>query len=102
MTGPKRPVIAIFASGSGTTFRATADAIHDGLVDFDIGLVITDHEDAGVLGKVAEVNRLYGFTIKTAIINKKRYPEGKQGKGQTVGEAEAMIRVLREHKIDHV
>lgn len=102
MTGPKRPVIAIFASGSGTTFRATADAIHDGLVDFDIGLVITDHEDAGVLDKVAEVNSLYGFTIKTEIINKKRYPHGTQERGQTRAEGEALLQALQENHIDHL
>src|SRR5687767_10870012 len=102
MTDRQRPVIAVFASGSGTTFQATADAIHDGLVDFTIGLVITDREDAGVLDRVADVNRRYGFTIKTAIINKKRYPDGAQGRGQTRAEAEAMLRALEENSIDHL
>lgn len=101
MTGPKRPVIAIFASGSGTTFRATADAIHDGLVDFDIGLVITNRAKAGVLDKVAEVNRLYGFTIKTEIINQKRYPGGPQERGQSLEEAEATVAALKAYNIDH-
>jgi phosphoribosylglycinamide formyltransferase 1 len=98
----KRPAIAVFASGSGTTFRATADAIHDGLVDFDIALVVTDYEDAGVLQKVAEVNRLYGFNIQTEIINKKRYPGGNQGRGQTRAEAEALLAALKKYKIDHL
>jgi phosphoribosylglycinamide formyltransferase-1 len=102
MTDRSRPVIAIFASGSGTTFQATADAIHDGLVDFDIGLVITDREDAGVLVKVAEVNRLYGFTIKTEIINKKRYPEGKRPRGQTLAEGKALLAALGRYHIDHL
>jgi phosphoribosylglycinamide formyltransferase-1 len=102
MTDKRRPVIAVFASGSGTTFQATADAIHEGLVDFDIGLVITDREDAGVLERVAKVNRLYGFSIRTAIINKKRYPAGKQGRGQTQAEADAMLQALAGHNIDHL
>jgi phosphoribosylglycinamide formyltransferase-1 len=102
MTGRQRPVIAVFASGSGTTFRATADAIAQGLVDFEIGLVITDHADAGVLRQVDEVNELHGFTIKTEVINKRKYPEGKQGRGQTVAEAEAMLAALETHHIDHL
>lgn len=101
MTGPRRPRIAIFASGSGTTFRATADAIAAGLVDYDIALVITDREDAGVLRQTEEINKLHGFAIKTAIINKKRYPGGKQGRGQTQEEAAATLKALETNHIDH-
>ncbi|HEV7454364.1 MAG TPA: formyltransferase family protein [Candidatus Saccharimonadales bacterium] len=102
MTARHRPAIAIFASGSGTTFQATADAIHQGLVDFDIGLVITDREHAGVLQRVDEVNRLYGFIIKKYIINKKRYPGNPQGRGQTRDEAAATIAALEANRIDHL
>ena len=102
MDVPKRPVIAVFASGSGTTFQATAEAVHDEVVDFDIGLVITDHEDAGVLQRVADINKAYGWNIKTAIINKKRYPGGKQPRGQTLDEAKAVCDVLKANKIDHL
>lgn len=102
MSKVHRPRIAIFASGSGTTFRAVADAVYEGLADFGISLVITDQENAGVLGKVEEVNRLYKFNIKTEIINKKRYPDGRQGRGQTRAEAEATIKALKAHKIDHL
>lgn len=101
MTGQHRPRVAVFASGSGTTFRATADAIAAGIVDFDIVLVITDHEDAGVLGQVDEVNQIHGFSIQTEVINRKRYPEGKQGRGQTAAEAEATLKVLETHHADH-
>jgi folate-dependent phosphoribosylglycinamide formyltransferase PurN len=98
----KRPRVAVFASGGGTTFRAVADAIHDGVVDFDIVLVITDIEDAGILQQVAEVNKLYGFTIAFEIINKKRYPDGPQGRGQTQGETKATIAALKKYKVDHL
>jgi phosphoribosylglycinamide formyltransferase-1 len=101
MTDQRRPAIAIFASGRGSTFRAVADAIHEGLVDFDIVLVITDRPKAGVLDHVAEVNRLYGFTIQAEIINKKRYPGGPQERGQTLEEAAATTKALKDHKIDH-
>lgn len=92
----------MFASGGGTTFQAVADAIHDGLAGFDIGLVITDHHDAGVLDKAAAVNRRYGFDIRTEIINKKRYPGDAQGRGQTRQEAEALLDALEKHRIDHL
>lgn len=102
MTDRNRPIIAVFASGSGTTLQAVADAVHDKLVDFYIALVITDREDAGVLQRVADINKRYGFSIKTEIINKRRYPDGKQGRGQTRAEAEAMLRVLKQHAVDHL
>jgi phosphoribosylglycinamide formyltransferase 1 len=101
MSGRHHPVVAIFASGSGTTFRATVDAISQGLVDFRIGLVITDHAEAGVLEQVREVNELYGFDIQTEVINRKRYPAGKQGRGQTIAEAEATLLALEQYKVDH-
>jgi len=97
-----RPRLAVFASGAGTTFRAVADAIHNGLVDFDISLVISDREDAGVLEQVDEVNRLYNFAINKKIISRERYPDGPQGRGQTQAEAEATCNALRDHRIDHL
>jgi phosphoribosylglycinamide formyltransferase-1 len=102
MNARYHPQVAVFASGGGTTFRAVADAIHQGLVDFEVQLVITDREDAGVLQQVAEVNRLYGFAIKTAIINRQRYPGGPQGRGQTRAEAEATCAALQANNIDHL
>jgi phosphoribosylglycinamide formyltransferase-1 len=97
-----RPRVAVFASGHGTTFRAVADAVHDGLADFEIALLICDHDDVGVLDHAKEVNRLYGMNIKVEIINKKRYPGGARRRGQTTEEAEATLRVLEENNIDHV
>ncbi len=97
-----KPRVAIFASGGGTTFQAVADALSEGLADFEIALVISDHEDAGVLERVARANKDYGFKIKVEIINKKRFPEGVQGRGQTRAEAEATIQALKKHKIDHL
>jgi len=102
MSKRQRPIIAVFASGGGTTFQAVADAIHDGLVDFSIGLLITDQEDARVLDRVAMINKEYSFGIKTIIINKKRYPGGPQDRGQTRAEAAATIAALKEHHIDHL
>jgi phosphoribosylglycinamide formyltransferase 1 len=97
-----RPRVAVFASGGGTTFRAVADAVHAGIADFDIVLVITDHAKAGVLDHVAELNNLYGMGIETKLINRKTYPGGPQDRGQTREEAEATLRALKKYKIDHL
>lgn len=97
-----QPRVAVFASGGGSTFRAVADAIGGGLVDFKIVLVITDHADAGVLQHVADVNKLYNLGIETKVINKKLFSDGTQGRGQTRGEAEATIQVLKDYKVDHL
>lgn len=102
MTKTARPRVAVFVSGNGTTFQAVADAIYDGLVDFEIPLLITDREDAGVLTRVAEMNKRRGFDIKVEIINQERYPGGAQGRGQTETEAAATIKALRDHAIDHL
>jgi phosphoribosylglycinamide formyltransferase-1 len=102
MSKNQRPRVAVIASGSGSTFQAVAEAVRDGLVDFDIALVISTAEDAGILERVKKLNRLPGFDIKTEIINKKRYPDGAQGRGQTRAEAEAIIQVLKKYKIDHL
>lgn len=102
MTKLNRPRVAVFASGNGTTFQAVADAIAEGLVGFDIPLVITDREDAGVLTRIKELNKRRGFNITAEIINKTRYPGGAQGRGQTRAEAEATLLALQQHKIDHL
>lgn len=97
-----RPRVAVFASGSGSTFQATVDAIHDGLVDFDIVLVISDRQDAYILERVANANRDYGMHIATETINKKRYPDGPQPRGQTLAEAKATCDALKKYKVDHL
>lgn len=102
MSGEYKPRVAVFASGGGTTFRAVADAIAAGLVNFEICLVISDHADAGVLQHVADLNKQHGWQIATEIINKKLYPDGKQGRGQTVAETKATIASLKKHKADHL
>jgi folate-dependent phosphoribosylglycinamide formyltransferase PurN len=98
----RRPVLAVFASGGGTTFRAVAEAVAEGLADFDIKLLITNHADAGVLEHVRAMNRQHGMNIKTMIVNKKRYPNGEQGRGQTREEGEAVIEALIKNRIDHL
>ena len=97
-----RPRVAVFASGSGSTFQAVAGAVADGLVDFDIVLVISNKADAGVLERVAKLNQSPGFDIKTEIINQHLYPGGPQQRGQTLEEVQATLDALQRHKVDHL
>jgi folate-dependent phosphoribosylglycinamide formyltransferase PurN len=92
-----RPAVIVWGSGSGTTFQAIDAALRDGLVDFDIPLVISDQEDAGIFEKVDMANAWRGrdSQIETMVINRRRYPEGPQPRGQTLAEAEATCEVLR-------
>lgn len=94
-----RPELIIWGSGSGTTFRAIAEALAAGLVDFDIPLVITDKDNAGILQQVDEVNTWQGrdSQIETMVINQERFPRAPQPYGQTLGEAEETCKVLQRH-----
>lgn len=98
MAEQHRPAVIVWGSGSGTTFQAVDAALRDGLVDFDIPLVISDQEDAGIFGKVSMANAWRGADsqIETMVINRQRYPEGRQPRGQTLAEAEATCEVLRQ------
>jgi phosphoribosylglycinamide formyltransferase 1 len=89
------PKIAILASGSGTTADAYAKAIYERQVSAEIGLVVTNNPDAGILDKVSRWNRDYGFDVRTAIINKQSYPKGAQTRGQTLEESEAITTAIK-------
>lgn len=102
MQAATRPRVAVFASGDGSTFEACTDAIREGIVDFDIVLVITDRANAGVLQRVERLNKEPLFSIETAVINRSLYPQGVQGRGQTKAEAAALLQVLKQHNIDHL
>lgn len=84
------------ASGSGSTAEAFAGAIHDEIIDAEIGLVISDKEDAGIFGRVSRWNSEYGFDVKTRLINEELYPKGRQPRGQTLAEAEEICRAVDE------
>jgi formyltetrahydrofolate-dependent phosphoribosylglycinamide formyltransferase len=50
-----RPRIGILGSGTGTNSRAIIEAVQSGEIDGDIGIVISDVEDSGVLKFAREV-----------------------------------------------
>lgn len=93
------PRVAILASGSGTTAEAYARAVHEGVVQADIGLVITNNPDAGILERAQMWNRGYGFDVETAVINAETHPGGKMKRGQTLDESWEIATLLHERGI---
>lgn len=75
------PRVVIWGDGSGSTFRATMDAIHDNIVDFDITGVITTSTEAGILDHVDHANQHYGMDIEPVVVDGqagRRQPETSQ------------------------
>jgi phosphoribosylglycinamide formyltransferase-1 len=62
-----KPGIAILASGSGSTAEAFIHATQEGIVDAEVGLVISDKDDAGVFDRVKRLNKAYSLEIETMI-----------------------------------
>lgn len=89
-----RPGIAILASGSGSTAEEFIHATQQGIVDLEVGLVISDKEDAAVFGRVARLNSQYNLDIQTRVINAELFPKGRQPRGQTLAEASEICRVV--------
>ncbi|HSX36995.1 MAG TPA: formyltransferase family protein [Patescibacteria group bacterium] len=89
-----KPGIAVLASGSGSTVEAFIHASQEGIVDAEVGLVISDKEDAAVFGRVARLNSLYNLDIQTRVINGELYKKGRQPRGQTLEEASEICRVV--------
>ena len=81
------PGIAVLASGSGSTVEAFIHATQEGIADAEVGMVISDKEDAAVFGRVARLNSQYGLDISTRVINGTLYPKGRQARGQTLQES---------------
>jgi phosphoribosylglycinamide formyltransferase-1 len=89
-----KPGIAILASGSGSTAEAFIHATQEGIVDAEVGLVISDKDDAGVFDRVKRLNKAYSLEIETMIVNAKRYDKGPQERGQTLQESEIMCEAI--------
>lgn len=103
MTSEKhRPTVAILASGSGTTAEVCAQAIYDGVVDMDIGLVIASRFDAGILERVERWNREFGFDVEAAVINGDTHDKGPAKRGQTDEEAEAITSWVKQRGIGNI
>lgn len=96
------PRYGILASGGGTTADAFAWALNKGQIPGEVGVVISDHEDAGVFEMVDKWNSEWGFDTQGVTINGDTHPGGQQPRGQTLEESEAIVSALDAHEVDYV
>jgi len=93
-----KPRIAILASGGGTTAEAFIRAGQTGEINVNVGLVIVSRQDAGIFGRIADLNKEFGLHIETVLINHKTHPPAlgeHVGRGeQTAGEEAAILAAL--------
>ena len=74
--------IAVWGSGSGTTFETVARQLHEGVIGgFEIGLVISDKEHAGILDKAHHANKFWGMDTRIETVTPGKYHGGRQGRG---------------------
>jgi phosphoribosylglycinamide formyltransferase-1 len=99
----RSPVIAVLASGEGTTAEAFIKAGLAGQIKTQVGLVITNKETAGILKRIEMFNQ-QGLNIKTAYVNSQTHPDkGQVAPGrQTTAEQLAIIRAVEEAGADLV
>ena len=83
--------ICIFASGSGTNFRALIEAKKSGIIKSDISLLITNNSDCGAVS-IAKENHIPYFHI-----SRKVFPDCSDEEY-----ARIFLDKLEEHKIDFI
>lgn len=101
-----RPVVAIFASGSGTTAEAFIHASGQNQIEPLVGLIITNNSQAGIVDKIKQLNQQYGFDIKTIHISGTTHPaqpgeDVKPGQ-QTNAEETAILKHLEATNYDAI
>ena len=93
-----KALIAVLASGAGTTAEALIRASIECTLGFEVGLVISSSETAGVLGRVDKVNHEYGCRVAMASIGPRTHPrsDGEPFRPglQTTAEAAAIAQLL--------
>lgn len=80
MNNSEKTSVAILASGSGTTAEAViraTQAVPE--LSYEVGVVISNNPDAGVLDRVERLNQQYGLAIQTDVVNKHVYNGGFRG-----------------------
>lgn len=96
----KRPVIAILASGGGTTAEAFIRAGAAGHITTTVGLVICNNKQAGIFQRIDDLNHEYGFHISCTNINGKTHPPASDeivpSGAQTKAEELAIMKLLQE------
>jgi phosphoribosylglycinamide formyltransferase-1 len=95
-----KALLAVLASGEGTTAEALIRACLEGEIDCEVGLVISSSESAGVLGRVDRINQQYGSRVATTCVGRKSHPAGAGERlrpgDQTSAEVAAVEQLLRE------
>jgi phosphoribosylglycinamide formyltransferase-1 len=101
-----RPRIAVLASGGGTTVEAFIRADQANEINVEVAAVIVSRNDAGVLQRVAELNKEFDLHIQTIVINSQSHPAADGeivAKGsQTAAEERAIVEILRQNNFDLV
>lgn len=99
-----KPKIAILASGNGSTAETFIRACETGDVKGEVALVICNNADAGIIGRVANLNKEFGLHIVTKIINSNTHPaedgEIVEKGSQTNAEETAILETLRAGDFD--
>jgi phosphoribosylglycinamide formyltransferase-1 len=99
-------LVAVLASGDGTTAEALIRACVDGSVNCEVGLVISTSDSAGVLGRVERVNRETGAGVGLVCVGPRSHPvavgEHARPGDQTAAEVAALENLLREGGFDLV
>lgn len=98
------PMIAILASGEGTTAEAFIRANLSGKILTQVGLVISNRKSAGIFDRIARLNSKLGLNIGSLLINSVDYPpqpgEEVRPGDQTIAEQKAIINAINRNKID--
>lgn len=93
-----KPRIAILASGGGTTAEAFIRAGQTGEINVDVDLVVSSRSDAGIIQRIAELNKEFDLHINCIVINHKTHPaahgEHVDRGAQTAGEEAAILAAL--------
>lgn len=101
-----KPRIAILASGEGTTAEAFIRACQTDGGQGEVDLVICSRRDAGIFGRIADLNAEFGLDIPCVLINSSTHPatagETVRRGRQTQAEETAILDVLLRGKFDLV
>lgn len=96
--------IAILASGGGTTAEAFIRAAQAGDIDCQTELVICSRKNAGILQRIADLNKEFGLSIECQVINSQTHPaadgEVVDRGQQTAAEETAILEVLSAGNFD--
>jgi phosphoribosylglycinamide formyltransferase-1 len=94
----RKPNITILASGSGTTAEYLIRATQTGVLQAEVGLVVSNNENAGVFERVEQLNSQYNLNIRQEYISRHTHPGGatEDFREQTDYESAAILEAAQE------